>query len=91
MLCDSKIDVPKYFYTISLIVFITQINRFNNRLVIPQSQILELQTLKLKGSVFSLRCHIQSNYFKSYDKRQTLGHFILKHVRRILPTKECIQ
>ena len=75
MLCNSKIDVPKFFYTISLIVFITQLDRFNNRLVLHQSQILKLQALKLKGSVFSLDAYIQSNYFKSYDKRQTLGHF----------------
>jgi len=75
MLCHNKIDVPMFFYIISLLVFITQINRFSNRLVFPKSQLLELQSLKLKGSVFSLDAYIQSNYFRSYDKRQTLGHF----------------
>ena len=75
MLCNRKISIPKFFYIISFIVFLIQLTRFSNRLVFPQSQILQLQTLKLEGTVFGLDAHLQSNYFNSYDKRQTLGHF----------------
>ena len=75
MLCSQKISIPKFFYIISVIVFLIQLERFSNRLVLPQSQILQLQQLKLEGTVFGLDAHLQSNYFNSYDKRQTLGHF----------------
>ena len=75
MLCSQKISIPKFFYITSVIVFLIQLERFSNRLVLPQSQILQLQQLKLEGTVFGLDAHLQSNYFNSYDKRQTLGHF----------------
>jgi len=75
LLCKNPISIPRSFYILSLLVFLIQIPRFSNRLAIQNSQIIQLQSLNLEGSVFGLDAYIQSNYFNSCDKRQILGHF----------------
>ena len=74
LLCQNLISAPKSFYILSLLVFFIQIPRFSNRLVVKHSQIVQLQSLNIKGSVFGLDAYVQSNFFDSCDVRQILGH-----------------